>query len=133
MINREDPRVPTKIQGLFVNYYETWKPGSDGDTYLLDRSYMHIHFQKAHVSKQLLSLHCDPSIAASEQHYLYKRGPHLHIGGADPSVDHAHIFLCLHDGRLGGDTIDELTSVLRDAIKMIEREMFPCWERAMRT
>lgn len=132
-INPEDPRVPTKIPLLFVNYYETWKLGMEGDVYLLDRAYMHIHLQKINVSKQLLSLHCDPCIPSSEQHYRYKRGPHLHVEGADPRLDRAHISLCLQDSQLGGDTVEELTSVFREAVKMIEKEMFPCWERAARS
>lgn len=132
-INRDDPRVPTKIPCLFVNYYETWKVGESGDVYLLDRSYMHIHLQKAQGSRQLLSLHCDPCISSSERHYRYKRGPHLHIEGADPDLDRAHISLCLHDSRLGGENVEELTLVLREAIRMIEKELFPCWERAARS
>ena len=132
-INPEDPRVATKVFRLFLNYYETWRPDSKGDIYFLDRCYMHIHLQRSYDSKQLLSLHCDPCIVSSEQHYRYKRGPHLHLEGAEPNVDRAHISLCLHDSRLGGDTVDELTSVLREAVHMIDKEMFPCWERATRS
>lgn len=133
-INPEQPRVPTKIQRLFLNYYETWRLGTDGDVYLLDRAYLHIHLTKpSQETKQLLSLHCDPCMLSSAQHYRYKRGPHLHIEGAEPSVDRAHISLCLHDDRLGGDTTQELTTIFGEAIRMIEKELFPCWERAARS
>lgn len=132
-INPEDPRVPTIVRRIFLNYYETWKHSPEDDNYLLDRAYMHIHLQKSSNSKQLLSLHCDPCLSVSEQHYRYKRGPHLHLEGGDPNIDRAHISLCLHDSRLGGDSVDELTSMLREAVRMIKAEMFPCWERAVRS
>ncbi len=132
-MNPEDPRVPTKIGRLFFNYHETWIPTDSGNEYLLDRAYLHIHLQKLREdqSKQVLSLHCDPCLSSSAEHYRYKRGPHIHVEGANPSLDHAHVSLCLGDKQLGGDNLNEITNVFMDSVKMIKDELFPCWERAI--
>ena len=87
--------------------------------------HMHLIMRDAR-SRQVLSLHCDPELHRSDEHYLYRRGPHLHVEGADPSVDRAHISLCLLDAELGGGNIVRLTNSLTAAVRMIARELVPC-------
>jgi hypothetical protein len=131
--NPEDAIVPTRVAGLFLNYFETWIQHPDSDEYYLHRAYMHMHI---HVSKgnsrQVLSLHCDPALDQSEGHFKYKRGPHFHVSGANPNIDRAHISLCLLDHELGGRDIKALTNSLDSVIRMMSKELLPCWERAAR-
>src|SRR6266404_2182773 len=41
--NADMIRVPTKIDGVFVNYHEVWLLDRQSLDYSLDRAYMHIH------------------------------------------------------------------------------------------
>jgi hypothetical protein len=132
-LNPEDALVATRTTGLLLNYYETWRQVEDTDNYYLDRAYMHIHLgMRNSQPRQVLSLHCDPSMHHSEEHYPYKRGPHLHVEGASPNVDRAHICLCLLDADLGGADVIRLTESISAAVRMIVKELVPCWERASR-
>jgi hypothetical protein len=131
-LNPEEALVSTYVDGLLLNYYESWRE-LRGDQYYLERAYMHIHLRLGgKLPRQILSLHCDPSMRESEEHYRYKRGPHLHVEGATPNLDRAHISLCLSDAELGGSDIKRLTDCLRAAVGMIVKEIVPCWERAAR-
>jgi hypothetical protein len=132
-LNPEEPLVQTRTSGLLLNYYETWKLIATTDNYYLDRAYMHIHLGLRHAQpRQVFSLHCDPEMHHSEEHYTYKRGPHIHVEGANPNVDRAHISLCLLDAELGGADIRRLTQSFSAAIRMVLKELVPCWERAAR-
>jgi hypothetical protein len=128
--NLEDALVPTNLAGFLLNYYETWVQSDRADEYYLERAYLHIFSSKGSVPKQILSLHCDPAMKLSEGHYRYRRGPHLHFAGVTPSVDRAHVSLCINDDHRGGADLSALTESFAEAIKMIATEFFPCWERA---
>jgi hypothetical protein len=122
-------RVPTKVEGVFLNYHEVWAPERTSDDYILNRSYMHVHLKRKQDSPdlQLLCLHCEPSLKQEkgDASFPYKRGPHLHIGGASPDIARAHIAICLNDSDFGGSDIDLLTKTLRAAVQMIRQEIFP--------
>src|SRR5258708_4562247 len=117
-------RVPTKINGVFVNYYEVWLLGQQSCEYSLDRAYMHIHLKKTNGAedKQILCLHCDPLLKSSDLSLAYRRGPHLHVIGASPNIDRSHIAICLNDPHCGGADVQTLTLTLQSAVKMIARE-----------
>jgi hypothetical protein len=121
-------RVPTKVAGVFLNYYEVWLTDRSGE-YVLDRAYMHVHLKRSNVAidKQILCLHCDPRLNASDQSFAYRRGPHLHVLGASPNIDRSHIAICLNDPLYGGSDVQTLTQTLQSAVKMIEREIFPLY------
>jgi hypothetical protein len=120
-------RVPTRSAGVFINYYEVWRLERETNDYLLDRAYMHLHLKRTERAPdiQLLCLHCDPLVAANDESFRYKKGPHLHVLGATPNIDRAHISLCLNDPNHGGGDVDTLTASLELAVKMIQREIFP--------
>ena len=133
ILNPEDALVGTRTTGLLLNYYETWKQVVGSDDYYLEKAYMHIHLGTRNTQpRQVLSLHCDPAMHQFEEHYRYKRGPHLHMEGASPNVDRAHISLCLLDPDLGGTDINRFTQSFSAAVHMIARELVPSWERAAR-
>ena len=129
VLNPEEAIVPTRLFGVSLNYYEIWRPLGGTEKYYLDRAYMHIHLTTGGAKRQVLALHCDPALNPSEHHYQYKRGPHMHIEGAVPSVSRAHISVCLLDNELGGAEIGRLTTSFRAAVVMVAKELFPCWER----
>jgi len=131
ILNPEEALVRTRVPKLLMNYYESWRQEGQADRYCLDRAYMHIHLALRNNPQQLLSLHCDPSLRRSEAHFRYKRGPHVHIEGANPSVSHAHISLCISDEQLGGTDLDAITNTFGAAVRMIAAELFPCWERGV--
>ena len=130
VLNPEEVLVATRVPSVLMNYYETWRQSSEVDEYYLDRIYMHVHIGARSRPRQVLSLHCDPSMKASDVHFRYKRGPHFHIEGATPSVSRAHISLCLGDQDFGGSNLQALTSRFGEAVRLIAAELFPCWERA---
>jgi len=120
-------RVPTRATGVFINYYEVWLPLSGSSDYQLERVYLHVYRRanREDVDQQLLSLHCDPALAVGSDSYIYKRGPHLHVGGAIPNIDRAHVSLCIGDDDLGGKDVDSLTYKFAVAVEMISDEFFP--------
>jgi hypothetical protein len=130
VIDADTVRVPTKVRGVFLNYHEVWLPDQQGNRYDLDRAYMHLHLKKSNESadKQILCLHCDPLLTTGSPSFPYKKGPHLHVLGASPSIDRSHIAVCLNDTSHGGDDAQGLTRSLGQAIRMIEREIFPCYQ-----
>jgi hypothetical protein len=131
--NPEEVLVATRASNVLMNYYETWRQTKEADEYYLDRVYMHMHIVARPKPQQVLSLHCDPSMNASDAHFRYRRGPHFHIEGATPNVSRAHISLCLVDQHLGGSDLRALTSSFGEAVQLIASELFPCWERAGRS
>jgi hypothetical protein len=120
-------RVPTKETGIFANYYEVWQPQVGSANYELERAYLHLHRKLSRDDRdmQILCLHCDPALSPGSASYIYKRGPHLHIGGAAPNIDRAHVSLCIGDAELGGADLDTLTFKLAAAVEMISEEFFP--------
>ena len=118
-------RVQTKSAEIFLNYYEVWKRVITGD-YSLDRAYLHIHHaRRGGQDRQVLCLHCDPRTGGGDVSYSYKRGPHLHVLGGNPTIDRAHIAVCVNDDSCGGKTAAELTTSLIKATEMISREILP--------
>jgi hypothetical protein len=128
-LNPEDPVVHTQIPNVFINYYEMWGASEAGNNYFLERAYMHFHYATRGEQKQILALHCDPAMHQDESHYRYKRGPHFHVEGGNPDLSRAHVSLCLSDDALGGSDLISLMTTFRDAVSMIRKEIFPCWER----
>lgn len=123
-------RVPSLQAGIYFNYYEIWMPVGTGESYALERAYLHLYIKRDLQDQELqaLSLHCDPLLAKSEPSYAYKRGPHLHVGGATPSIDRAHLSLCVGDASLGGNNVGSLMAKLRQSIDMVASELLPCYQ-----
>jgi hypothetical protein len=120
-------RVPTRVPSIYFNYYEVWVPIRSSDRLLLERAYLHIHRRRDRDDQdvQLLALHTDPLLPDTAPSYIYKRGPHLHIGGANPNIDRAHIALCMNDPAQGGENLEMLTSTMAKCVAMIDQEVLP--------
>jgi hypothetical protein len=125
----DELRVRTVQNGTFFNYHEVWVPVRATDKYDLNRAYLHFYIKRgvADAELQALSLHCDPALQATDASYLYRRGPHLHVGGADPSISRAHLSLCVGDTAMGGNNVGAMMTKFRRSIDMIAAEMLPCY------
>lgn len=132
VIAADQLRVPSRVPGVFFNYYEVWEPRERGAEFALERSYLHVYHKVSRDTpdKQLLSLHCDPLLDTQVPEHRYKKGPHLHVGGAVPNIDRAHLSLCVSDPDHGGADIARLSETLSEAIKMIGVEVFPRYSAA---
>jgi hypothetical protein len=127
-------RVPTTVDGIFFNYHEVWRPVVGSSSLFLKRAYLHLHL-KSHrddPDQQLLALHCEPALIDTTVSAAFKMGPHLHVRGASPAIDSAHLSLCINDDRFGGDSADSLTATLSNAVQLIRLEVLPQYEMALR-
>jgi hypothetical protein len=124
-------RVPSKIIGVYLNYHERWRPITKSTLYELERAYLHIYLApKNGVDRQILCFHYEPSTGAADASAAYKNGPHLHVGGATPSITKAHLAICVNDDDLGGEDLQALNKTLKAAIRMIELELLPKYAHA---
>jgi hypothetical protein len=116
-----DYRFATKYESFRASYYEQWIY-YELDKFYLERAYLHI-FQIKNIGfvgeKEYLLLHCDPNEPEDANHYLYKKGPHLHIAVAEQPIPHSHIALCLSNLDAVLDSMDSLTEALEWCILMI--------------
>src|SRR5215475_10130315 len=62
-------------------YFEVWKVESN-DKYVLNQAYLNVYVRTEFGEKEIVCLHCDPSLALQEAHSKYKRGPHIHMSMA---------------------------------------------------
>jgi hypothetical protein len=92
---------------------------------------MHVHLKRTNDApdKQILCLHCDPHLEKNDASFQYKRGPHIHIGGATPNIDRSHVSVCLSDPNLGGLDLQAIMSTMKSAVAMINKEIFPSYLR----
>lgn len=127
-------RVPSTTDGIFFNYHEVWGPVGGSSALFLKRAYLHL-YKKTHredPDKQLLALHCEPSLKDTSSSAAFKAGPHLHIAGASPAIDAAHLAICINDAHLGGESAGALTATLMNAVQLLRLEVLPQYEVALR-
>jgi len=89
-----DLRFSTTVKELNAAYFEIWKK-ADNNRYFLDRAYLGLYQLHSYdeIPSEFLALHCDPYDKGI--HSDYKRGPHLHVMGAQDPFPHAHLALNL--------------------------------------
>jgi hypothetical protein len=89
-------RLASRLQNVFVNYFEVWAIQRGGREFLLDKAYMHLDvpFLDGSGDEEVLALHCDPATPNNDPAFAYKRGPHLHISSKKRDISKAHIALC---------------------------------------
>lgn len=120
-------RLVSKWENIYFNYHEMWRPAGSAGRYLMDRAYLHFYIRDHEGERELqaLSLHCDPALDRGESSFRYRRGPHLHIGGAEPNIDRAHLSLCVADAALGGNNLGALTKTLKGSLGLVVDEIIP--------
>lgn len=89
-------RLASRLQNIYLNYFEVWTIQRGGREVLLERAYMHLDmpFPDGSGDEELLALHCDPTTPQYDPAFAYKRGLHLHISSKKRDISKAHIALC---------------------------------------
>lgn len=123
-----DWRFATILPGFRGMYFERWlRVGSDRkQIWYLERAYLHLYETIDHVTGQeaeYLCLHVDPNLPNDSAHWIYKRGPHLHVSTARHPIPHAHI--ALNRGHLDDvlRSVESLSQAMALAITMIREEI----------
>jgi hypothetical protein len=122
-----DLRCASRVDNVFINYFEVWQDAGGGADFFLDKAYMHLDvpFPDGSGDEEVLALHCDPQTPKADPSFLYKRGPHFHISGNKRDISKSHIGLCItHEDQACG-SIDALTTAFSEIISMIDRELLP--------
>lgn len=118
-------RLATRVESIFVNYYEVWLSQSGGREFNLEKAYLHLDrpYPDGTGDQEVLALHCDPIIPESDPSFLYKRGPHLHISSKMHDISRAHIALCHGEVEDTCNNYEAFSNSLSSAIQMIDAEL----------
>lgn len=73
-------------------YFEAWRVETR-NRYVLDQAYLNVYERIGMQEREIICLHCDPSLPPDAEHGRYKRGPHIHMSIAGSPFDAAHIAL----------------------------------------
>jgi hypothetical protein len=117
-----DWRFTIEARKYHAMYFEAWSLEAR-NRFVLDQAYLNIYERTATNEKEIVCLHCDPSISPDADHAKYKRGPHIHMSVAGFPYDRAHI--ALH----GPDIVpilrstEALQSALAWGVEMIRDEI----------
>lgn len=110
------------IRGM---YFEQWDAVDETqDNWFLKKAYLSLFsFGSLGNEKELVSLHCDPNEANTEPHWLYKRGPHLHVKAAEEPIPHAHIALNLFELDAILTSSDNLLTAFGQSLEMLSDQI----------
>ena len=123
-----DWRFATILPGFRGMYFERWlRVGADRkEIWYLERAYLNLYETIGHTRQETeyLCLHIDPNLPNDTPHWVYKRGPHLHMSAAKHPIPRAHI--ALNRGHLDEvlRSVESLSQALGLAINMIKEEIF---------
>lgn len=127
-----DWRFRTSFRSYFGNYFEHWLPsGNATDEHVLERAYLTIYRTErteSGIEKEIVGLHCDPTIPAGAPFARYKRGPHLHLKEAKAPLPRAHIALNLLSLDRILTSVDELAEALSSGIDLVREELLGRYE-----
>jgi hypothetical protein len=73
-------------------YFEAWRI-EKRNWFMLDQAYLNLYERTGTSEKEIVCLHCDPSLPPDADHAKYKRGPHIHMSIAGSPYDSVHIAL----------------------------------------
>jgi hypothetical protein len=90
---------------------------------VLDQAYLNLYARNGTSEKEIVCLHCDPSLLPGAEHARYKRGPHIHMSIAGSPYDRAHIALSGPDLVPILRSTDTLHTALEWGIEMIRDEI----------
>jgi hypothetical protein len=117
-----DWRFSINARGFVAMYFELWTLESR-DRFILEKAYLNLYRWNGSSEKEIVCLHCDPSLSADADHAKYKRGPHLHMAVAGYPYDRAHIALQGPDLTPVLKSTETLHDALAWGIEMIRDEM----------
>lgn len=105
-------------------YFELWRLESR-DHFVLEKAYLNLYERTGSTEREIVCLHCDPSLSADADHAKYKRGPHIHMAVAGYPYDRVHLALQGPDLTPVLRSTDSLHNALAWGVEMIRDEMFP--------
>ena len=117
-----DWRFSIIARGFVAMYFEVWRFESR-DRFVLDKAYLNLYKKTDSGEREIICLHCDPSLPEDADHARYKRGPHIHMSAAGHPYDRAHIALGGPDLTEALRSTNSLHSALTWGIEMIRDEM----------
>lgn len=117
-----DWRFTVEARRHHAMYFEAWALEAR-NRFVLNQAYLNIYERTASGEKEIVCLHCDPSLLASADHARYKRGPHIHMSVAGHPYSHAHIPLQGPDLGPVLKSTEALHSALVWGIEMIRDEI----------
>jgi hypothetical protein len=103
-------------------YFEAWRLETR-NRFVLDQAYLNVYETTEISEKEIVCLHCDPSLPPDSDHARYKRGPHIHMSIAGFPYDRAHIALQGPDLAPVLRSTDTLHSALAWGVEMIRDEI----------
>jgi len=103
-------------------YFEAWRIETR-NLFVLDQAYLNLYARNGTSEKEIVCLHCDPSLLPDAEHAKYKRGPHIHMSIAGSPYDNAHIALNGPDLVPTLKSTDALHTSLEWGIAMIRDEI----------
>ena len=122
--NLREARHHSRVNKVFINYFEVWNSLDGGKRYMLDRAYFHLDISRPDGTgdEELLALHCDPNIDPSDPSYSYKRGPHMHLAFKRFDFHKSHISLCIQNVDKTCSDFRIFSKTFADVIEMINIE-----------
>lgn len=103
-------------------YFEAWRLETR-NRFVLDQAYLNLYERIETNEKEIVCLHCDPSLSLDADHARYKRGPHIHMSIAGFPYGRVHIALQGPDLVPVLRTTDTLHSALAWGVEMIRDEI----------
>jgi hypothetical protein len=105
-------------------YFEAWRLETR-NRFVLDQAYLNIYERTRTSEKEIICLHCDPSLLPEADHAKYKRGPHIHMSVAGFPYARAHIALQGPDIVSVLRSTDALHNALAWGVDLIHDEIIP--------
>jgi len=103
-------------------YFEDWRIQTR-NWFVLDKAYLNLYERTGTSEKEIVCLHCDPSLQPNADHARYKRGPHIHMSIAGFPYDSVHIALQGPDLAPVLKSTDSLHNALAWGVEMIRDEI----------
>jgi hypothetical protein len=91
--NYRDWRFSTNAKRHHAMYFESWRIQQPRNSLVLEQAYLNVYEKTQTGEREIVCLHCDPSLLPAADHAKYKRGPHIHMSVAGSPFDSAHIAL----------------------------------------
>jgi hypothetical protein len=120
-------RLPSRVQNIFLNYFEVWTIQKGGREFQLEKAYMHLDkpFPDGSGDEEVLALHCDPVTPQYDPAFVYKRGPHLHVSSNKTDISKAHIALCHGKLESACSDYEAFSTAITAIVQMINAELLP--------
>lgn len=117
-----DWRFAVDAANYYAMYFEDWR-SETRNSFILNKAYLNIYVRSERSEREVVCLHCDPSLSPEEEHARYKRGPHIHMSIAGSPYDSAHIALQGPDLAPVLKSTETLHNALAWGVEMIRDEI----------